>query len=743
MLVSGLILVLYIWPFVPAAPQLAASLLIDSWAAIAAGIAFIAAGVSYLWAPSKWLFRATLGNYGLLLVAVCLLIFGSGSLDSPFIALWMVLALFSAVFGWYGVGLVLTALIGFLAWSMLGETLDVGDALTATLLTIGPIAVGALGLRPTKSSNDDYTSYSGLASELTNASGKSEAVIAAIADGVLALDAKGTIQLINPAAQKLIGWNKSDAVGLDYKSVLKIIDPRDKEIDPANDPVRQAIETNKSTHVDTYSLQQADTAKKFLASLTVSPVGSLGSGVIVVFRDITTEKAEEREQAEFISTASHEMRTPVASIEGYLGLALNPQTAQIDDRAREYIGKAQDSAKHLGRLFQDLLDVSRADDGRLSNDPRVVDVIPFIGDIAQGLMPSANDKGLQVIYKPDPEFIRSGGQEESRTNRVLSQVLYVNVDNDHLREVMANLIENAIKYTVAGTITVNAEGDDEHVTMSVADSGIGIPQADIPHLFQKFYRVDNTQTREIGGTGLGLYLCRKLVEAMGGQIWAESQYEQGSTFYVRLPRVDHVEAGRLIEQASLAKEQPSMIHAVTTGTVTPNQPAAPVPTQAPLPATPSQPAAPPPVIAAPVTQPTNTPPAAPIAPQAAVTAEPAMPATEPTTNNAAAPPATSTPTQSTASATTDVQPSAEATPPSVAATPDPQVAPVNLAPELRRRSVTADRQSARPTAPTSGNRAPVYSPEAATSPAPTTDSQPTPADQPNDTATRPSPNIRQ
>src|SRR5690606_4513614 len=98
-------------------------------------------------------------------------------------------------------------------------------------------------------------------------------------------------------------------------------------------------------------------------SLVASPVGGPGSGIIIVFRDITKEKAEEREQAEFISTASHEMRTPVASIEGYLGLALNPATAQVDEKARNYITKAHEAAQHLGRLFQDLLDTARAEDG--------------------------------------------------------------------------------------------------------------------------------------------------------------------------------------------------------------------------------------------------------------------------------------------------------------------------------------------------------------------------------------------
>ena len=124
--------------------------------------------------------------------------------------------------------------------------------------------------------------------------------------------------------------------------------------------------TNTASVTDKFSLTTGS-GKKLIVSLVVSPIGDIGSGVIIVFRDITKTKSDEREQAEFISTASHEMRTPVASIEGYLGLALNPNTAQIDQKARDFIEKAHASAQHLGRLFQDLLDVSKADDGRLSN----------------------------------------------------------------------------------------------------------------------------------------------------------------------------------------------------------------------------------------------------------------------------------------------------------------------------------------------------------------------------------------
>ena len=393
--------------------------------------------------------------------------------------------------------------------------------------------------------NNDNRAYRNLANELSEVANKSEVVINAIGDGVIAIDNQGIIQLINPAAQQIIGWGKQDAMALNYKSVLKLVDQKDEALDAINDPIQQALNINQQIRTNNLTLM-TNSGKQIMISLVVSPIGEIGSGVIIVFHDITKEKAEEREQAEFISTASHEMRTPVASIEGYLGLALNPQTATVDIRASDYIMKAHASAQHLGHLFADLLDVSKADDGRISNNPKVVDIVIFLHEILQGLEQKATDKGLRLIYKPMPEGTRE---------KHITPVYSVNLDNDHIREIINNLVENAIKYTPTGEVIVDIDGDEDHVVISIKDSGIGIPVEDMPHLFQKFYRVDDKNTREIGGTGLGLYLCRRLAEIMGGRIWAESVYNSGSTFFVELPRISNHEATILIEQEAFEAQQ--------------------------------------------------------------------------------------------------------------------------------------------------------------------------------------------
>jgi PAS domain S-box-containing protein len=592
MLVAGTILLLYAWTFFANIQEIGAALLVTTNVAILAGLAFAAGLAAYIWAPQKYMQWGSLAAYILLVITAAVLILTTGHSTSPFLALWVVLAVFGGIFGLAGLLPLFVATLVYLLLQLGGGGLTREVIVAVVLAGELPLVISYfIWHAKSSSASSADRAYRDLASELSQVANKAEVVINAIADGVIAVNSQGIIQLINPAAQQIIGWGKQDAIALSYKSVLKLLDKNGQEVTTATDPVANTLATNQQVTASDLSLL-TNSEKKLLVSVNVSPVGQLGSGAIIVFRDITKEKSEERQQAEFISTASHEMRTPVASIEGYLGLALNPATATIDEKARDFINKAHASAQHLGRLFQDLLDVTKADDGRLSNNPKVVDVVAFTHEIIEGLRSKADEKGLRMLFKPLPD--------DDHNDRRLNPVFYVNVDNDHLREVIGNLIENAIKYTLKGDVVVDINGDADHVTISVADSGIGIPKEDQAHLFQKFYRVDNTETREIGGTGLGLYLCRRLVETMNGRLWVDSQYKQGSTFYVELPRTSHEDAMQMIETLSTQTEP-------ETPAVIPDQPAAmapvapePAPAPAPMPVPPAMPAPVEPVAPAPL-----------------------------------------------------------------------------------------------------------------------------------------------
>lgn len=376
--------------------------------------------------------------------------------------------------------------------------------------------------------------------------GDGKAILDAVDDGVLAVDSKGNILAINPAAEQITGWNGSDAAGLVFNSVLKITNNEGGEMIEISNPVNRVLQTGENfTTRDLFIKTQS--GKIVPIFLAVNSIDGQNSGVVVVFRDISKELKDNREQAEFISTASHEMRTPVASIEGYIGLALNPATATIDVRAKSYLQKAHENTKHLGQLFQDLLDITKAEDGRLKNEPVVLDAIEFSRNIWEGLKPKAEAKGLSYTFEPD---------NHKTGEKTLTPVFFIHADRDHLHEILNNLFENAIKYTPSGMVSVNVAGDNNNVQISVKDSGIGIPAEDIPHLFQKFYRVDNSETREINGTGLGLFLSRKLTESIGGFLDVESEYKKGSTFTVKLPRITRENAEKLkaIEDTKKAEE---------------------------------------------------------------------------------------------------------------------------------------------------------------------------------------------
>ncbi|MDB5167511.1 MAG: putative sensor protein [Candidatus Saccharibacteria bacterium] len=512
--------------------------------------------------------QAALLIYLLLSATAAGLIVTTGGTTSPFIALWMLVTVFAGVFGVWGLLPILIGICTFVASEYLhgrfGVELVVLSSFAGLLPLIASFIIWHNKGKSESDSGGGDKAYKELATELSQVASQSEVVINAIGDGVMAIDPQGIIQLINPAAQRILGWGKQDSLALNYKSVLQLTNLKNEPLDATNDPVQQVLNTNQQVRNDDVMIITHN-GKKIMGSLVISPTGDVGSGAIIVFRDITKEKAEEREQAEFISTASHEMRTPVASIEGFLGLALNANVAQIDDKARDFIMKAHESTQHLGRLFQDLLDVSKAEDGRLMNMPKVMDVIPFVHDVLQGLQQKATDKGLRLIYKPLPD---------DGTKHV-TPVYTANIDNDHLREVVNNLTENAIKYTPKGEVIVDVTGTDDKVVISVKDSGIGIPAEDMPHLFQKFYRVDNAETNQIGGTGLGLYLCRRLAEAMGGRIWAESEYKKGSTFYLEVPRIGSQEAAALsAEQAQQAQREAAdaAAHPIQAATFDPNTP---------------------------------------------------------------------------------------------------------------------------------------------------------------------------
>ncbi len=403
-----------------------------------------------------------------------------------------------------------------------------------------------MGFFSKKTSSSDG---SALAKKLEAEQLKSGFIISAIVDGVLLIDEKGIIHIFNPAAAKISGWLAEEAINLDYRSVIKLVNDKGEPIDPANHPITTALNgSNKQDETVSHMLTKS--GKTVIIDFSVSPILENGkiSGAVAIFRDVSEKQSEEKRRADFISTASHEMRTPVAAIEGYLALALNENVSKIDAKARSFLEKAHSSTQHLGQLFQDLLTSAKAEDGRLSNHPTVVEMGDFIVRLVDDLKFSASKKGLAMECVIGSETV--GGAVNATSQKVIRPLYYVHVDGDRIREVITNLFDNAVKYTETGMVRVGLTGNDSVIQIHIADTGHGIPPEDVGHLFQKFYRVDNSATRTIGGTGLGLFICRKIVELYHGKIWVESTVGKGSTFYINLPRLSTTTAESMIQTAA-------------------------------------------------------------------------------------------------------------------------------------------------------------------------------------------------
>ena len=376
-----------------------------------------------------------------------------------------------------------------------------------------------------------------LAADLQDEKLRSGIILNSIEDGVVLIDEKGVIRLFNPAAAKITGWPADEAMGIEWSTVIKLVNDKGEPYPQETNPFARIMSSDTPIRDNNATLASRNN-KQLPISLSLTPLLDGNKQVyaaVAIFRDVTQERQEEKQRSDFISTASHEMRTPVAAIEGYLALAMNEKVSTIDARARGYLEKAHDSTQHLGQLFQDLLNSAKAEDGRLTSHPIVVEMGEFLERLTNDLRFVAEKKGLNM------EFVVGSNQTIDATAtsslNVVKPLYYVKADPDRLREVVTNIFDNAVKYTDAGKVTIGLTGDQNVVQFYVRDTGQGIPAEDVPHLFQKFYRVDNSATRTIGGTGLGLFICKKIIELYQGRIWVESQVGKGSSFFINLPRL--------------------------------------------------------------------------------------------------------------------------------------------------------------------------------------------------------------
>ena len=343
--------------------------------------------------------------------------------------------------------------------------------------------------------------------ELTTERNQATAILESMAEGVIAVDATGRMLLINPAAAVLLGITRERALG---QSVFEVVRHQDAHV-----LIRSVLQTHQLASREVALFQPRERILR-LHGVPCAGSGPSGPSAVVVIQDVTEAHHYEQLRKDFVANVSHELKSPLTSIRSLTETLLE---GALSDPAnnRRFVQLIEEDAARLARLIEDLLALSQIESQAVPLRLSVVPLRQLVEATAALLRPHMTTRKLTIALE-------------------LSDGLAVRADPDRLRQVLFNLLDNAIKYNAdGGAVTVSATPAEEWVQITVADTGIGIPEADLPRIFERFYRVDKARSRELGGTGLGLAIVKHIVEAHGGAVSVESHLGHGSRFSFTLP----------------------------------------------------------------------------------------------------------------------------------------------------------------------------------------------------------------
>ncbi|HEY7780212.1 MAG TPA: ATP-binding protein [Ktedonobacterales bacterium] len=338
-------------------------------------------------------------------------------------------------------------------------------------------------------------------------------------DGIVTVDATLRITGFNPAMEAMTAWRAHEVLGKFYYDILRPRDRQGNALGFERDPLVQAISAGQ-TVANRELVMLARDGERVDATVTAaavrSPQGQPVSGVLNV-RDVTRSREAEELRTTFVSVVSHELQTPIAIIKGYAS-TLRREDANWDaDTLRPRLEAIEEEADRLNHLVGNILYASRIQAGGLRMERVELDLAEVTRAVVRRFNARGHDVHIQVRFPAD--------------------VLVVHADRERLEEVLLNLLDNAVKYSPRGArIRVRGEVAGDEVNVHVADDGQGIPIREQERIFQRFERLESAATRRTQGAGLGLYICRAIVEAHGGRIWLRSELGQGSTFSFSLPR---------------------------------------------------------------------------------------------------------------------------------------------------------------------------------------------------------------
>ncbi len=344
---------------------------------------------------------------------------------------------------------------------------------------------------------------------LTEERNLSSAILGSMVEGVAVVNASERLLFANQGFAGILGLDVPPQPG---RALVEIV--RQTELLEAVRGVLKG-EPRVETEIVTGTLRQ-----HFFAATVASVSAAETFGAVIVLHDITDLRKLERVRRDFIANVSHEFRTPLTAIQGFAETLLGGAMDDPQNRLR-FLEIILEHSRRLARLTEDLLMLSKMDADRLDLEIRRLNVSQFVGSCIETAQRPAAEKDLRIsvnLQQNVPDIV---------------------ADRRRLAEVLQNLLDNAIQYTPSGgQIMVSASANGTEVVFTVSDTGIGIPQADQPRIFERFYRVDVARSREVGGTGLGLSIAKHLVEAHGGRIWVESEVGQGAQFHFTIPMFD-------------------------------------------------------------------------------------------------------------------------------------------------------------------------------------------------------------
>ncbi len=349
------------------------------------------------------------------------------------------------------------------------------------------------------------------------------ALLQSIGEGVIAVDAGGEIIMINSVVEKMFNIYEKDVVGKAYSEVFTLYNESGNPIPPSKSPLHQTIQSQEMQKSDRYFYRNYNN-QPFPVAITASPIMLDGQniGVVEVLRDISEEKAIAKAKDEFVSLASHQLRTPLSAIKWYAERLL--KTLKMSAKEKEYMNTIYEDSARMSGLLSDYLNVSRLE--LKTEKLKIEKVSPedIVKNVTKDLEPMIEDKKLKVETK-------------------ISGNIKINSDRKLLDMIIQNLISNAVKYSKEkGHITISLSkysGKDSHfkdgLVISVEDTGMGIPLDEQSKLFTKLFRAKNALTSNVEGTGLGLYTMKAAVDRLGGIVWFDSKPGKGTHFSITVP----------------------------------------------------------------------------------------------------------------------------------------------------------------------------------------------------------------